>query len=148
MSITLRDAAPADWPAIAALLRVNHLPTEGFRESVSAAVVACEGEAVIGVAGLEVYDDAALLRSVAVSETFRGRGLGQELTRAALDLARAQGVTQVYLLTTTAEAFFPRLGFVRVERSSVPVAVQQSVEFKGACPASAATMSAPIRALP
>ena len=144
MSIALRDATPDDWPAIASLLRVNHLPTEGFPESVSAAVVACDGNEVVGVAGLEIYDDAALLRSVVVSETARGRSLGQQLTRAAMDLAGARQVTQVYLLTTTAETFFARLGFEIIERSSIPVSVQESVEFKGACPASAIAMCRPI----
>jgi N-acetylglutamate synthase-like GNAT family acetyltransferase len=144
VSITLRDATPADWPTIASLLRVNHLPTEGFRESVSAAVVAGDGDDVVGIAGLEIYDDAALLRSVVVRETARGRGLGQQLTRAAMDLAGARHLAQVYLLTTTAQAFFARLGFEIIERSSVPETVQQSVEFKGACPASAIAMRRPV----
>ena len=144
MAITLRNATPDDWPTIASLLRGNHLPTEGFRESVSAAVVACDGNDVVGIAGLEIYDDAALLRSVVISETARGRGLGRQLTRAAMELAGARQVAQVYLLTTTAETFFARLGFEIIERSSVPATVQQSVEFKGACPASAVAMCWPI----
>lgn len=144
MSIALRDATPDDWPAIASLLRANRLPTEGFRESVSAAVVACDGNDVVGLAGLEIYDDAALLRSVVVSEAARGRSLGQQLTRAAMDLAGVRHVAQVYLLTTTAEAFFARLGFHIVERSNIPKTVQQSVEFMGACPASAIAMRRPI----
>ena len=44
------------------------------------------------------------------------------------------------LLTTTAEGWFPRLGFVRVDRARVPAAVQLSVEFTAACPASAVVM--------
>lgn len=145
MPIRLRDATPADWPGIAALLEGSHLPTAGFRESVSAAVVACEGDDVMGVAALEIYDEGALLRSVAVSEAARGQGVGQRLTNAALAAARARGVAQVFLLTTTAEAFFPRLGFERIDRANVPASVQASVEFKGACPASATAMARPIR---
>lgn len=141
MPITLREATPADWPAIAALLGDNHLPTEGFRESVGAAVVACDGPAIVGVAGLELYRDGALLRSVAVAAHVRGQGLGQRLTQHALTAARAHAMPAVYLLTTTAEHFFPRLGFVPIDRGSVPESVQQSVEFRGACPASAVAMS-------
>lgn len=144
MPLILRDASDADWEAVEALLRANHLPTAGFRESVSASVVACDGDALIGVAALEIYGDAALLRSVAVDNGWRGQGLGQQLTRAALDMARTRGVSAIYLLTTTAEAFFPKLGFTPVERARVPFSVQESVEFKGACPASAIAMFRPL----
>ena len=67
-------------------------------------------------------------------------GLGRRLTAAALDIASASGTTTVYLLTTTAEAFFHQLGFERVAREAVPDAVRASVEFTSACPASAAVM--------
>jgi hypothetical protein len=60
--------------------------------------------------------------------------------RAALDLARNCGVTDVYLLTTTAAEFFPRLGFARIARDAAPRVVQTSTEFQSACPASAAAM--------
>lgn len=84
----------------------------------------------------------ALLRSVAVDATRRGEGFGHQLTQAALDLARARGLSQVYLLTTTAADFFPRFGFRVVARSEVDPAVRQSVEFTTACPASAVAMRA------
>ena len=46
----------------------------------------------------------------------------------------------MYLLTTTAERYFARFGFVQIARDDVPGAVQQSVEFREACPASAVVM--------
>jgi len=89
---------------------------------------------------VEVYGAAGLLRSVAVHPGQRGTGLGQALTRAAADLARGAGVEELYLLTTTAEGFFPRLGFERVERGELPAALGASAELRGACPASAVAM--------
>jgi amino-acid N-acetyltransferase len=103
-------------------------------------IVAYDGAAIVGCAALELYGPHALLRSVAVDARVRGQGLGQQLTLAALDFARAAGVGDVYLLTETARTFFPRFGFHPVARAAVPVAVQQSVEFTGACPASAVVM--------
>jgi amino-acid N-acetyltransferase len=94
----------------------------------------------VGCAALELYGAAALLRSVAVSPEARGTGLGQRLVAAALDRAHRLGVTSVYLLTETAAGFFPRFGFRAVERATVPVALQASVEFRAACPASATAM--------
>jgi len=46
----------------------------------------------------------------------------------------------LYLLTTTAEEYFPSFGFEKVERSSVPAELNDSAELKGACPASATVM--------
>ena len=43
-------------------------------------------------------------------------------------------------MTSTAESFFIKVGFMRVERETVPASVKQSVEFKSACPVSAVCM--------
>ena len=140
-TIQLVPAAPADLPAVLALLTASGLPQDGLAEHFDAAVVARDGAAVVGSAALELYGEAALLRSVAVAEGLRGQGLGRELTTAALELARARGVRRVYLLTTTAEGYFPSFGFAPVSRAEVEPAVLASVEFAGACPASAAVLA-------
>lgn len=46
----------------------------------------------------------------------------------------------MYLLTTTAENYFPAFGFRPVDRSAVPTELMASPEFQGACPASAIVM--------
>ncbi|MBA2627099.1 MAG: GNAT family N-acetyltransferase, partial [Gemmatimonadales bacterium] len=86
------------------------------------------------------YGASGLLRSVAVDPAWRGRGLARKLTAHAIDAARTLGIDDIYLLTTTAEDYFPRLGFEPIAREAVPAGVRESVEFKGACPASAAAM--------
>jgi amino-acid N-acetyltransferase len=57
-----------------------------------------------------------------------------------LEQADAAGIEEVYLLTTTAEKYFPRFGFNRTARSAVPEAVKASAEFQGACPDTAVVM--------
>lgn len=140
-SIEVERATPADLPAVLALLTASSLPYDGLAEHFDAAVVARAGPAVVGSAALELYGEAALLRSVAVAEGLRGQGLGRRLTAAALELARARGVRRVYLLTTTAEGYFPSFGFAPVSRAEVEPAVQTSVEFTSACPSSAAVLA-------
>jgi amino-acid N-acetyltransferase len=141
MNITIAPADATDSPAILALLERNGLPQDGFLDYARTALVARASESVVGSAALELYGRAALLRSVAVDASLRGQGLGQQLTRAALELARRHGVETVYLLTETAGDFFPRFGFHSIERSAVDPAVQQSVEFTSACPVSAQVLA-------
>jgi amino-acid N-acetyltransferase len=143
MSATILALAnEADGPAILALLERSGLPTVGLTDHLANAVVARRDGHIVGSAALEVYADGALLRSVAVDATERGRGLGQRLTHYALTHARDRQISDVYLLTTTAAGFFPRFGFREISRVEVPASVQQSVEFRSACPASAIVMRA------
>jgi amino-acid N-acetyltransferase len=138
--VTIRPADESARPAIERLLQDNHLPLEGFADHLPHMVIAEAEGNIVGCAGLEFYTDGALLRSVAVAASHRGRGLGIDLTRAALELARRQQSPAVYLLTTTAEHFFPKFGFEPISREDVPTGVQQSIEFVSACPASAVAM--------
>jgi amino-acid N-acetyltransferase len=140
MTTIIERARPGDLPDVLALLERARLPLDGAREIGEAMVVARDGERVVGAAGLELYADGALLRSVVVDASVQGQGLGHRLTEAALTLARERGATLVFLLTTTASAFFPRFGFERITRDDVPASVRQSVEFQSACPASAVVM--------
>ena len=140
MSAVIRQANEADVSAIEALLRDNALPVDGVRDRLGTTLVATEEGRVIGTAALEVFGDGALLRSVAVAAPRRSSGAGGRLLQALLELPSERGLRAVYLLTTTAEAYFPRFGFQRVSREVVPPGVRQSVEFTSACPASAAVM--------
>ena len=133
-------ATPTDWPQIADLLNSVELPLDGLAEHLESTFVAEIGNEIVGCAGLELYGDCALLRSVAVSRFHQGQGLGQKLTLAALDLARMHGTRRVFLLTETAGEFFPRFGFKQTSRSDVPEIVQKSVEFTSVCPVSALVM--------
>jgi amino-acid N-acetyltransferase len=140
MAVTIRPARPEDLVAIVALLQEHHLPLEGLADHLSTTMVASLDDRVVGSAALERYDDGALLRSVAVPTAFQGAGLGRQLTEAAIALAGRMAVPAVFLLTTTAAAYFPKFGFERIERAQVPLSVQRSVEFTSACPSSAIVM--------
>ena len=140
MAAVIDSARDSDLAAVRHLLESQGLPLEGVDASLPTMVVAREDSNVVGAAALELYPDAALLRSVVVASGRQGHGLGQRLTEAALSLARQHGARAVFLLTTTAERFFPRFGFESVPRDQVPASVRASVEFQSACPASAVVM--------
>ena len=130
-TVTLTPALPGDLPAILDLVRAVHLPPEGIAETIAYFWVAREGERIVGTVGLEIYDDLALLRSLAVTPELQRTGLGRALTETVLSYLTARQFRAVYLLTTTAEAFFASHGFALLARDEVPASVQQSVEFQG-----------------
>ena|SRR5436309_706765 len=138
--VVLEQARSEDSEDILALLERTQLPLDGLRDHLATTIVVRQDGRVVGSAALELYQGAALLRSVAVDPGLQGRGLGCALTEAALRLARERGVAEVYLLTTTAATFFPKFGFRETSRDAVPEAVKASVEFTTACPASAVVM--------
>ena len=141
-SIRVRPARAADYPAVAGLLEAAGLPTAGVSPSLPDFMVAEADGGVVGAIGLEAYGPAALLRSAVVAPAERGRGAGTALVAGLLEHARARGVRDVYLLTSTAEDWFPRFGFARIRRDAVPAALHASAEFQGACPDSAAILHA------
>jgi amino-acid N-acetyltransferase len=144
---SIRRSTINDMPGIERLLIESALPTAGVADMLakdaSSFLVAEEnanGRAIVGVAGLEACGDNALLRSVAVRPEWRSRGLGGELVSRIVSDAESRGLNALYLLTLTAERYFPRFGFERVERNTVPALVAETVEFKSACPDTAAVM--------
>jgi amino-acid N-acetyltransferase len=140
--MNISAARPDDLPNILSLLKTSGLPVAGIEDHLETTVVACDNGRVIGSAAVEVYGSAGLLRSVAVDRAWRGIGLGQSLTEAALALARRRGIRELYLLTTTADKFFPRFGFERIARQEIAAALTESEELRGACPETAIAMRA------
>jgi amino-acid N-acetyltransferase len=138
--VELRTASSADLESVFSLLDRSGLPTAGVADNFSQFLVAEADGRLVGVVGLELYGESALLRSAAVEESWRGSGVGRVLVERALDLARERGIEDVYLLTTTAENYFPKFGFVCVRRDEVAQGIRSSVEFQTACPASATVM--------
>ena len=143
--LEVRTAEEKDLPAVLSLLGRADLPTAGVADAFSHFIVAESEVRLIGVVGLELYGGSALLRSAAVEESWRGSGVGRVLVDRALDLARQHRIEDVYLLTTTAEHYFPKFGFACVSRDAVTEGVRSSVEFQTACPASAVVMRKALR---
>jgi L-amino acid N-acyltransferase YncA len=139
-ALTFRTATSADWAPVAALLTEAALPLAGAEAHLDQFLLAFRGDELVASAGLEVYGSSALIRSVAVSKNERSTGLGQEIVRQLLDRAYAAGLKTIVLLTTTADRFFPRFGFVRVTRAAMPSEVLVSPEFQGVCPSSSTVM--------
>jgi N-acetylglutamate synthase-like GNAT family acetyltransferase len=137
----IRTATQADLDAVRRLVAEAGLPQDGLEDQFgSGYVVAIESGRLIGVAGVERYGRYGLLRSVATAADRRGRGVGNALVEDRVGWAERAGLESIYLLTTTAAGYFPKLGFVAVERAAVPVEIGASREFSSVCPSSAVVM--------
>jgi amino-acid N-acetyltransferase len=140
-SWTLRAATRHDLTAARALMVACGLPMDGLEDQfVRHFAIGEFGGQLIGVAGVEVCGSVGLLRSVAVATVWRGVGVATALVRDRIEWARCTGMHSLYLLTTTAEPYFARHGFVAVARDSAPREIRASKEFAQACPESAALM--------
>lgn len=146
VTAVLRLARREDQGAVMELVRSAGLPTSGIEIGLAEFVVAEHAGRIVGVAGLETYGTDGLLRSVAVADDWRGRGLGGALTRWILEAARRQGITDLYLLTETAADFFARFGFRPVPREDASEAIRASGEFREVCSVSATLMVRPVPA--
>jgi amino-acid N-acetyltransferase len=138
--VAVRAATGDDHGAVVGLLDAAGLPLAGLTPALADFFVAEQDGRIVGAVGLERYGPDALLRSAVVAPAARGSGIGVALVKRALEHARHLGVLAIYLLTTTAEQYFPRFGFQRIGREAVPETIKASMEFREACPASAAVM--------
>ena len=111
--LLLQLSASASPPSDADIERIVASPA-------SRLLVARDGEAVVGMLTLALFPLPSGIRAwiedVVVDERGRGRGIGEALNRAALDLARREGARTVDLTSrpsrTAANRLYQRIGFV------------------------------------
>jgi amino-acid N-acetyltransferase len=138
--VGVREARREDFAPVKFLLESESLPIAGVEEHLEDFLVAEQAGQIVGVIGLEVYDETALLRSHVVQKGLQGMGIGSLLYNEVLRHATELGVRKLVLLTNTAEAYFAARGFKKIDAKSVNGPVTSSVEFTGACPSHAACM--------
>ncbi|GAB3915626.1 arsenic resistance N-acetyltransferase ArsN2 [Larkinella terrae] len=140
MAVWIETARSENREALLFLLEQAHLLTDDLPPELSDFIIAKNSDAIIGIAGLERFGSVALLRSVAVDPQHQGKRIGQQLVNRLLETAQATGLTDVYLMTTGAGAYFERYGFQSVDRQSVPMVIQRTRQFSELCPSSAVVM--------
>ena len=75
---------------------------------------------VVGICALHIcWDDLAELRSLAVQEEVRNKGIGTSLVKACLKESKGLGAKKVFALTYQPE-FFERMGFKKVDKNVLP----------------------------
>ena len=96
-------------------------------ESVQEFTVAVEGDEVVGCGALHVlWEDLAEVRTVAVSESLRGKGVGHKILDSIIDRAHNIGVKRIFCLTFETE-FFGKHGFNVIEGTPVEPEIYQEL---------------------
>jgi N-acetylglutamate synthase-like GNAT family acetyltransferase len=122
-----------------AILQQQNLPTSDIDED-KLLYLLMSGENIIGTAGLEIFEDCALLRSVSVIKEEQGKGYGKIINNEIENYAKESGINCLYLLTTTAKDFFDKQGYCVIKRHESPAALQQTAELTSLCPSTAVVM--------
>lgn len=138
-------ALPDPTPDLITVLEAAGLPTDDLHESGRPFYRFEDDGGLIGFGGLEQVGSDALIRSIVVVDARRGSGLGAEVLSWLEARAAEQKATALYLLTTSATAFFQRQGYVILPRSAAPAAIAASRQFSGLCPVSATFMFKDLR---
>jgi amino-acid N-acetyltransferase len=135
-------ASPRDETAIKQFLETNDLPHQDIEPAdLQHFLTARDASVMIGLVGLQINGNCALLRSLAVHLDYRNQGLATGLVDKIEDYARSLNINTLYLLTLTAEDFFSKCGFQKTARATAPAGIQKTAEFRELCPATAAFMT-------
>ena len=139
---SIEIATAVDWPEIAALLAANRLPTADVDASCAEEfLVVRDARGMAGCIGGERRGRCVLLRSLAVREDCRGRGIGKRLTAEMEARCKFAGIAAAYILTETAVRFAESLGYGVLDRLAVPEEIRSTKQFGGLCPCCAICMS-------
>lgn len=142
----LRRSSPGDWQNVQQLLTDAGLPTEDLGpDMMDGFLIAESGKSIVGVVGLQVFDNIGLLRSLVVAEDARKAGFGGHLLGAVEAAAQTAGIDELWLLTIDANSFFSRHGFDTSSRDEAPDSIRQTEEFRELCPGDAHLMVKSLR---
>ncbi len=143
--IFITKASDNHRPMVIALLQAEKLPVEDLPASLHNFFVALNEDKVIGAIGLEQYGNYALLRSMVVHAAHRDKHIASRLVEQLELHGNTLGISDMYLLTETAPAYFEKKGYQKIKREEVPAALQASSEFSHVCPVSAIVMKKELR---
>lgn len=145
----IRPATAGDLDLARRWLAAEGLPVDDLdAASMAGFIVASDASGPLGMVGLEVFGDCALLRSLVVGPEGRGSGVGRRLVAEIEAVASERGITELWLLTIDADRYFAALGYGEAPRSAAPEPIRATREFAELCPGDARLMRKQLAAGP
>ncbi len=140
MDYDIRPVQKSEMDDIISLLKKEDLPISDIHEKSVQLFVCVNADKIIGVVGLENYAPTGLLRSLVVHTEYKGIGIGRILINHIISHCKINKISEIYLLTETAENYFLKNGFYTISRNELPAAIKRTKEFTDICPVSAVAM--------
>jgi N-acetylglutamate synthase-like GNAT family acetyltransferase len=131
----IRQATVKDYPDLAHILSDAGLPTAGVEANLDYFLVAenAQDKEIIAVIGMERSEQYGLLRSLAVRPKWKKQGIAKELVKQAINKAKSNGISELYLLTETAGNYLSRFGFIEIFRTNIPEKLLDKSALNNAC---------------
>lgn len=143
-SISINHAQTKDFEPIINLLHQYNLVIQDINLSRQYFIVLNDGDKTCACGAIEFYQPYGLIRSVAVTPDNAKRGYASKIISKLEKVASSNEITELYLLTETAESFFTKLGFKKIDRELAPDTIKQTNQFSELCPMTATVMTKPI----
>ncbi len=140
--LSINTADENDFQDIISLLIECDLVTEDLsHESVkNFLVVRDQNINLVATIGIDLYSNIGLLRSLAVQEHYRNKGIANNLLNEVEKIAFEKKLRSLYLLTMSASEYFQKRNYVPIPRESVPLPIKESKQFLDLCPSSSLCM--------
>jgi len=129
-AMNTRNAKISDVKAIYALInyyaerdRMLFRSLADIYENLQSFIVAELDNQVVGCCALQIiWSDLAEIKSLAVNEAHKDKGIGKMLVAAAIEQAGQLGLPRIFALTLD-PGFFEKQGFEKIEKEALPMKV-------------------------
>jgi amino-acid N-acetyltransferase len=138
--MNFRAALKSDLRQIEEALQNSGLPYEDCVDHLQSFVVLEKEGSFVGCGAIELYGHRTLVRSIVVLKKYRGQSAGDLILPKLKEMASSHGVSELFLLTVTAEAYFIKRGFHTIVRDDAPEVIKNTKQFSGLCSTSAIVM--------
>src|SRR5262245_58175944 len=132
--------SPSNADQYVQLIREHGLPLTELLTSTKCFEFSDDQGTIVGFAGLQRSGMDALLRSLVVLPARQRSGFGSAIVAWVMNVASWNGISRLFALTTTSQAFFHKCGFQTIDRASVPELVCGLSEFAESCCSTAYVM--------
>ncbi len=130
MQFEIRTAIEVDLDELREILSAAGLSTLEILDPGTFYWVASSGGRLVGTCGLELDGKSGLVRSVAVSDEDRRKGIGEALLVRCIDFAKSHGLERLYLFSKDTGEYFLRLGWRAVSVASAADALRAAPQVR------------------
>ena len=132
--------SPGNADQYVQMVREHGLPLTGLLTSTECFEFSDDQGTIVGFAGLQRAGRDVLLRSLVVLPARQRSGFGLAIVPWIMNFASRNGISRIFALTTTGQAFFHKCGFQNIDRASVPELICGLSEFAESCCSTAYVM--------